>query len=256
MLFAAEEGQKEIPFVNAGGVVNAASFVPAPDNFIAPNSIISIFGDDLALRTQAVTVDTLAGGRLPLSLGGVTVRIGNQAAPLYFVSPTQINAQVPASLRGRPQAWKLVVVREGLQDNVVTDVFVRESAPGLFPVVAHTNFSVVGRGDQVGAAPALPGEVVILFGTGFGPTQPPVEEGQLPPFAASLTLPSRVLLNGEELPEENVLYFGQAPFFAGLQQVNVRLPATLDPGDYEVVVEVAGTVSQAGVMIAVDRPLE
>jgi uncharacterized protein (TIGR03437 family) len=256
MLFAAEEGQKEIPFVNAGGVVNAASFVPAPDNFIAPNSIISIFGVDLALRTQAVTADTLQGARLPFSLGGVTVRIGGQSAPLYFVSPTQINAQVPASLVGRIQPWKLVVVREGLQDVVEIDVSVRASAPGLFPVVAHTNFSVVGRGSPTGSVPAIPGEVVILFGTGFGPTQPPVEEGQLPPFAASLTLPSRVFLGGVELPEEDVLYFGQAPFFAGLQQVNVQLPEELETGDYEVVVEVDGTMSQTGVMIAVDRPDE
>lgn len=256
MLFAAEEGQKEIPFIHASGIVNAASFVPAPDNFVAPNSIISIFGVDLALRTQAVTTDTLEAGRLPLHLGGVSVRIGGQGAPLYFVSPTQINAQVPASLVGRPQPWKLTVIREGLQDLVETDVYVRKSAPGLFPVVAHTDYSVVGRGDPIGSTPAVPGEAVVLFGTGFGPTQPPVEEGQLPPFAASLTLPSRVFLNGLELPEENVLYVGQAPFFAGLQQVNIRLPNALSTGDYEVLVEVAGMRSQMGVTISVDAPIE
>jgi uncharacterized protein (TIGR03437 family) len=122
--------------------------------------------------------------------------------------------------------------------------------------VAHTDYSVVGRGDPIGSTPAVPGEAVVLFGTGFDPMQPPVEEGQLPPFAASLTLPSRVFLGGLELPEENVLYVGQAPFFAGLQQVNIRLPDALPKGDYEVVVELAGATTQIGVMISVDAPIE
>lgn len=252
MLFAAEKGHKEIPSVHAGGVVNGASFVPAPDNFVAPNSIVSIFGVDLALRTEAVTSDTLQAGRLPLSLGGVSVLIGSQRAPLYFVSPTQINAQLPASLVGRPQPWALRVVREGLLDTAEAQVLVRDSAPGLFPIVAHVDFSVVGRGDPAGSWPAAPGEIVILFGTGFGPTQPPVEEGQLPPFAASTLLPHRVFLGGQELAPEQVLYFGQAPLFAGLQQVNIVLPQGLAAGDHEVQVEVAGAMSQAGVMIAVE----
>lgn len=253
MLFAAEKGHKEIPLVHAGGVVNGASFVPAPDNFVAPNSIVSIFGADLALRTEAVTSATLQGGRLPLNLGGVSVLIGGQRAPLYFVSPTQINAQLPANLVGRPQPWALRVVREGLLDAAEAQVLVRESAPGLFPVVAHVDFSVVGRGDPAGSWPAAPGEIVILFGTGFGPTQPPVEEGQLPPFAASTLLPHRVFLNGQELPQEQVLYFGQAPLMAGLQQVNIVLPEGLATGDYEVQVEVAGAMSQPGILIAVEE---
>jgi uncharacterized protein (TIGR03437 family) len=258
MLFAAEKGRKEIPLVHAGGVVNGASFVPAPDNFVAPNSIVSIFGVDLALRTEAVTGDSLEGGKLPLRLGGVTVRIGTQQAPLYFVSPTQINAQLPANLTPRPQPWKLTIVREGLSNppSAEADVYVRESAPGLFPVVAHVDFSVVGRGEPEGSWPAAPGEIVILFGTGFGPSQPPVDTGQLPPFAADTLLPSRVFIGGEELPPEQVLYFGQAPLFAGLQQVNIVLPEGLATGDYEVQVEVGGALSQTGVTIAVDERLE
>ena len=254
MLFAAEKGRKEIPLVYAGGVVNGASFVPAPDNFVAPNSIISIFGEDMALRTEPVTSDTLEAGRLPLSLGGVSVQIGGQLAPLYFVSPTQINAQLPANLVGRTQPWKLRVVREGLghPPAAEADVYVREAAPGLFLVVAHVDFSVVGRGDPPGSWPAAPGEIVILFGTGFGPSQPPVDSGQLPPFAASTQLPHRVFLAGQELAPEQVLYFGQAPLFAGLQQVNIVLPEGLTPGDYEVQVEVGGAMSQTGVVIAVE----
>lgn len=258
MLFAAEKGRKEIPFVHAGGVVNGASFVPAPDNFMAPNSIISIFGEDLALRTEAVTSDTLQAGRLPLSLGGITLHIGGQLAPLYFVSPTQINAQLPDNLTPRPDPWKMTVIREGLGNAPAAEalVYVREAAPGLFPVVAHVDFSVVGRGEPAGSWPAAPGEIVILFGTGFGPTQPPVDTGALPPFAAPALLPHRVFVGGQELTSEQVLYFGQAPLFAGLHQVNIVVPDGLATGDYAVQVEVAGALSQTGVLIAVDANLE
>src|SRR5690606_12996008 len=142
--------------------------------------------------------------------------------PLYFVSPTQINAQLPDSLTPRPAPWKLTISREGLGTPVAeADVFVRESAPGLFPVVAHVDFSVVGRGEPAGSRPAAPGEIVILFGTGFGPTQPPVDTGELPPYGASALLPYRVFVSGQELSPERILYFGQAPLFAGLHQVNI-----------------------------------
>jgi uncharacterized protein (TIGR03437 family) len=191
-------------------------------------------------------------------LGGINVRIGGQLAPLYFVSPTQINAQLPDSLTPRLPPWKLTVNREGLGNSTVaeTEVHVREAAPGLFPVVAHVDFSVVGRGEPAGSWPAAPGEIVILFGTGFGPTQPPVDTGELPPFAAPAQLPHRVFVGGQELAPEQVLYFGQAPQFAGLHQVNIVLPAGLGTGDYEVQVEVAGALSQTGLVIAVDEGLD
>ena len=108
----------------------------------------------------------------------------------------------------------------------------------------------------VGTAAAVLALGLGLFGTGFGPTQPPVDTGQLPPFAASALLPHRVFLGGQELAPEQVLYFGQVPLFAGLHQVNIVLPEGLATGDYEVQVEVAGALSQTGVMIAVDRNLE
>ena len=250
-LIAAEKGNKEIPAVYAGGVVNAASFVPAPDNFVAPGSIVSIFGEDLSLRTRAAT-GRLDRGRLPLELGGVQVRVGGQLAPLFFVSPGQINLQIPASLAARPQPWRAVVVREGLDSAAADEVHVRPTAPGLFPVVAHADFSLVGRGELEGSTPARAGETVILFGTGFGPTDPPVVEGLLPTFIAPIVLPHRIFLNGSELPPEATYYIGQAPGLAGLQQINLTLPVALEAGDHEVIVEVAGAASQPGVLIAVD----
>ena len=249
-LFAAEPARKQAPTVSAGGVVNAASFVPAPDNFVAPLSIISIFGEDLALRT--VTASATAAGRLPVDLGGVTVRIGGVTAPLFYVSPTQINAQVPGELVPRGRPWPVRVSREGLLSPIADEVHVKWAAPGLFAVFLRADYSLVGRNPEIGATPAAPGEAVIVFGTGFGRTNPEVSAGGLPPGRADVVLPWSVWVGGRMLSHENVLYVGQAPRFAGLYQVNLIIPEDMPAGDHEVQVEVAGEYSQAGVILAVE----
>lgn len=248
---AAEPAHKQAPSVAVGGVVNAAGFTPAPDNFVAPGGIISIFGVDLSLRTKTARAEDLVNGRLPLSLGGVAVYVGHIRIPLFYVSPDQINAQVPLATVARERPWPLVVVRESLRSNE-TEVHVRAAAPGLFPVVTHADFSLVGRGAPPGATPARPGDVVILFGSSFGPTTPVYDAGRLAKRPAELALPGSVRLDERTLPPDAVLYTGLTPGFAGLYQVNVRLPKDLAPGDWEVFVEVAGAVSQPGVRVAVD----
>ena len=250
-LFAAEAGRKDIPVVYEGGVVNAAGFTPAPENFVAPGSIVSIFGDDLALRTRAVSPADLDNGLLPSTLGGVWVILGGQRIPLYYVSPTQINAQVPFELAPGQGPWRLIVSREGLTA-AAAEVKVVRAAPGLFPVALHADFRVVGRGELEGSLPLHPGEVVLLYGTGFGPVVPVVETGELPQKAAGLVLPLDVWLGDERLPPEAVLYAGQAPGFAGLYQVNVEIPERPFAEDPEVRVEVNGARSQPGFRLAVD----
>lgn len=249
-LTGAETGRRHAPILNIDGVVNAASFAGAPDNFVAPNSIISIFGVDLSLRTKQVSDGDLVRGRLPLVLGGVQVRIGEIPAPLYFVSPQQINAQVPSEIT--PGEWPLTIVRENLSGENAARVKVRAAAPGLFPFVIHTDYTLVGHGEPEGATPARPGEIVLIFGTGFGPTAPAVFSGELPEFAAPVVLPARAWLGAAVLPGHLLHYVGLAPGFAGLYQINVELPADMTPGDLEFRIEIDGASSQAGVTIAVE----
>jgi adhesin/invasin len=248
-LTGAETGRRRAPFLNIDGVVNGASFAAAPDNFVAPNSIISIFGIDLSLQTKQVSQGDLVRGRLPLVLGGVQVRIGEIPAPLYFVSPQQINAQVPSEIT--PGEWQLVVVRENLSGGNAARVKVRTAAPGLFRYVTHTDYTLVGRGDPKGSTPARAGEVVILFATGLGATAPAVFAGELPDFAAPVVLPVRAWLEDAMLPDYLLLYVGQAPGFAGLYQINLELPADIAPGDPQVRIEIDGVKSQEGVRIVV-----
>lgn len=252
----AETGRRYAPTIEVGGVVNAASFKSAPDNFLVANGIISIFGVDLSLRTATAGPGDLVRGRLPTSLGSVTVSIANQPAPLYFVSPGQINAQAPTALPAG-QA-EILINREGLLSNRVW-VKVREEDPGLFmfvgrPVATHLDYTLVGRGEVEGSTPARPGEFVVLFGTGMGKTNPSFLQGVLPLSGAALVKPVQVLLRGQPLSEEFVPYAGQAPGLAGVYQVNILLPPDLAPGEAEVIVEIDGARSQAGLTLAIDAP--
>jgi uncharacterized protein (TIGR03437 family) len=250
-LFAAEAGRKDIPVVYEGGVVNAAGFTPAPDNFVAPGSIVSIFGDDLALRTRTVTPADLENSLLPVTLGGVWVILGGQRIPLYYVSPTQINAQIPFELAPGQGVSRLIVSREGLTATAAEIKLVR-AAPGLFPVALHADYRIVGRGEIEGSVPLRPGDVALLFGTGLGPMVPVVETGELPLKPARLVLPLDVWLGEERLPPSAVLYAGQAPGFAGLYQVNVKLPDGPFAQDPEIRVEVDGARSQPGFHIPIE----
>ncbi len=255
MLAGAENERRYAPSVYINGVVNGASFTPAPDNFIVPNGIISIFGEDLALRTRQVSQEDLFQGRLPYSLGGVSVRIAGQPAPVYFVSPRQINVQAPARLPAGEAPLR--INRESLVSNEVK-VKVRAIDPAFFmalgrPVIAHLDYSIVGRGEIQGSTPALPGEYVVLFMTGLGPTVPSVLEGQLPGITTLLPAIG-IWLGGRLLPPRFVTYAGHAPGLAGVYQVNLLLPGDIPAGDPEIFVEIEGLRSQPGMLLAVDPP--
>ncbi len=263
MLFGAETGRRHAPSIFVGGVVNGASFRPAPDNFVTANSIISIFGDDLSLRTRVVRPDDLVKGRLPESLSGVSVIIGGVPAPLYYVSPRQINCQVPSFVVSG--MFTVRVNRESLLSPPET-IEVRSVSPGLFgwpaeredntlPAVAtHQNFRPIGRDSPEGATPVRGGELLILWATGMGPTTPPVLSGELPNFASFALLPVRVLLNDVAVLGRDILYAGQAPGFAGLYQINVLLPEDAPSGEVGVAVEVDGVASQPGMTVSIDPP--
>src|SRR5690606_1602442 len=99
--FAAEAERKWAPLVSQGGVVNAAGFATDQEVSAAPGSIIAIFGVELAAFARAAGVEDLVGSKLPKVLGGVEVQIHGLSAPLYYVSPNQINCQIPIELRPR-----------------------------------------------------------------------------------------------------------------------------------------------------------
>ena len=161
---------------------------------------------------------------LPQSLGGVTVRIGDRLLPLMFVSPGQINLQLPPDLLTGPNA--LAVSVPGLPDALAPFTVVRD-APGLFQqVVNNQAFAVVLHEDGslvTSDSPARQGELLSLYGTGFGPTAPTRPEGfAVPALPAYALLDAAAILVGDAtLTPENAF---AAPGRVGIDVVQFRLP--------------------------------
>ncbi len=237
--------RRESPRINAGGIVNAASNLPAPDNFVSPGAIVSIYGTGFSNETREVRPEDLSGGFLPETLAGVSVFFGPVPAPLFYASPQQINAQVPLTLQ--PGEWEVKVRFQNLEagDRAV----VRPYSPGLFGVSRHADGTVVSRD-----APARASEVISFFGTGFGATRPPVHTGELaPPGPTWLDAKVEAKIGETLLAPDDILYGGLAPGFAGLYQFNLRIPATAPSADLEVMVKAGDDWSQTGVRVPVVR---
>lgn len=211
------------PTISAGGVVNGASFAPAPVP-VAPGSIISIFGLNLAPTTLAATQTPL-----PAQLAGTSVTINGAPAPLFFVSPGQINAQLP--FETAPGTATAVVTNAAGSSNPLT-FNVAASSVGIFQYLP-SNRAVVQNQDGSLNSPANPearGNVIVVYLTGQGAVNPPVPTGEAAPLdhVSPAVLPWAANIGGKPA---NVLFLGLTPAFVGLAQANIQIPQDVTPGD-------------------------
>jgi uncharacterized protein (TIGR03437 family) len=241
----AAEPIRGAPFYTSESIVNAATNLPGP---LAPLALVSMYGKDLAFVTRALTPDDLRGGYLPTTLigSGVSITIDNIAVPVLFVSPTQVNFLIPGNIiPGRRS------IRLSLNGRLGPDVAVQlaEASPGLFAledaiaIATHADGSLVNR-----TSPAVPEEVVVVYAAGLGVTQPTVNGLAVPSSAATISARSKfeVLLNGEPIPDDHILYAGITPGFAGLYQVNCRIPRSA-PADPEIRFRIMNQISPSSV---------
>lgn len=236
------------PVFAAGGVVNAASFLPGP---VSPGEMITMFGSGIGPATLT-GLKLTESGFIDTSLAGTRVLFDGTPAPLIYVSSAQLSAIVPYAVAGK-NATQVQIEYQGVRSSSV-QLAVAAAAPGLFASDSS------GRGQAAAfnqdgslnsaAQPAARGTVVILFGTGEGPTDPAGADGK--PAGDPLPKPSapvRVMIGSAAA---QVLYGGAAPGFAGLLQLNVLVPEDAPSGDaVPVVVTVGDAPSQAGVTLAI-----
>jgi len=211
------------PKIDSNGIVNAAHLAGVG---VSPGGLISIFGSNLASAARPAPPIPY----LPDELGGTSVKVGTFKARLLYVSPTQINAQVPVELTDQTTPVKVSV--GGLETDAVT-MKVLPYDPGLFtfdgvpagPAAAlKADYTAVSS-----ASPAQKGTVIMLFGTGFGPVSPSVGSGQPGKDSLNLTVQTPAVLFGDR--PGKVLYSGLAPGLVGVYQVNVEVPADAPTGD-------------------------
>jgi uncharacterized protein (TIGR03437 family) len=221
-----------IPSLNPGTVISASGF--GAFTSAAPGSWIEIYGSSLATDTRQWKATDFKGANAPTSLDGTSVTVGGQAAYIAYISPTQVNAQVPSNVGSGPQP---VIVSTADGASAPFSLNVNLTQPGLWappsfqiggtPYAAalftdYTTF-VLPTGAIAGVAsrPAHPGDSIILYGIGFGAVSPNVEAGVITGQANALTTPVQIFLGGVAA---QVTYAGLAPGTVGLYQFNVVVP--------------------------------
>ena len=211
-----------VPYIVPAGVSNAAGATPSSS--VAPGSLISIFGQGLAPTVQV-------GPSNPLlqTLQGVTVTVNNMILPLMFVSPQQINAQLPSGLADGN--YTLEVHNAG-QPDVTAQFTVARNAPGIFfQTVNSQQIAIAFHGDGslvTAAQPAAAGETITVLGTGFGPYNKNVVDGFYPPNPAPALADSVTANVGGQavVPEWSTA----APGYTGMTLTAFQVPSGLPGG--------------------------
>jgi uncharacterized protein (TIGR03437 family) len=217
-----------------GGIVNAASSQP----LVAPGSLVSIYGTNLAKETGNATETPL-----PLTLNGSAVLINGNAVPLLFVSPTQINAQVPfEATLGRAT----VVVKANGHTSAPAAVEVRATAPGILTIPPGNHALAQNAGDwSLNSAqnPARPEDCVIVYLTGQGLVDKPMATGAAAPTNPLLTPLASVQVKIGGQPAR-VLFAGLTPGLVGLLQINAIVPS-LATGEQALEVSIGDVAANA-----------
>jgi uncharacterized protein (TIGR03437 family) len=249
---------------------NAASFQPT----FSSGSMVSIFGMDFQTsgRTRTAGPGDYVNGAYPTELGCLGVQVTGPGVtqpvslPIMYVSPGQINAQMP-EFTGTGPVMLTVTLNPGASSGVNSPVATINSLQAFSPAfftfpnstsiaaeVANTYTIVADPSVVAGASPAQPGDVVSLYGTGFGDVTPASAGGlgMLANGQASLTNPITVTIGGVTVDSSDVWYAGLSPgSISGLYQFNVKIPASTAAGNVPVIISVGGVQTQTGATIPI-----
>jgi minor extracellular serine protease Vpr len=232
---------RAVPTISAGGIVNGASFEAGKP--VAPGSYVSIFGSNLSDFTDFATTSIL-----PLVIDFASVSFDVPSAKisvpgrLIFISPGQVNVQVPWELQGQSQAQVKMTINFSY-GNVIA-LALSDYAPAFFEssgavAALDAKFSAITAGN-----PARQGQAVQLFANGLGPlnNQPATGDPAVAsPLATCKSVPT-VMIGGKNAVGS---FCGLAPGFPGLYQVNVTVPTGLTPGVNPITLAIGGQTSKS-----------
>lgn len=251
----------QTPAISANGVVNAATF--QANEPLAPGGLMSIFGT--ALASSLANADSVP---FSTSLAGVSVKLTNGAdasqafdAPISYVQPddptknvpAQINAQVPwsSNVTNGPLSFNVVVTRNGVPSQPMS-VTIGPFSPGIFAfngqraIVANVDGTFTWPTGLVAGAPshpAKPGDIVIIYATGLGAVDSPVQDGNNSIDKLRNTLVKPVVLIGGA--SAVVQFSGLSPQFPGVNQINAVVPNIAASDSVPIQLQIGGITTPA-----------
>lgn len=245
-----------------GAVITASSY--GGFAALAPGTWMEIYGTDLAnVSSQIWSGADFNGNSAPTALGATTVTIGGQLAFIDFVSPLQVNAQVPSNVAAGPQTV-IVNTPGGASASFTVTVNVTQPgllAPAVFKLPAGQYIGALSADEKtfvlppnaiagVSSARAKPGDVIVLYGVGFGPVTPDIPAGQIVTQANQLSGNLQVSFAG--VPAR-VDYAGLIGGFLGLYQFNVVVPNVAASDTVPLTFSLNGTANPQTLIVAISN---
>ena len=229
--------------ISPGGITNAASF---DNTALAPGSLASLFGVFTGTNTT-----TASSSPWLTTLSGLSVKFNNVAAPLYYVSATQVNVQVPWEMASVSTAAVTVTVN-GVA-SPPQSIPISSTAPGVFQYGQNQGIATNALSANLitAANPARPGLTYLtIYCTGLGlvTNQPATGVAASSTLLSHATLTPTVTIGG--VPT-NATFAGLSPGFIGLYQINVQVPAGTPVGNSVPLIVLMAGKPAATVFIAV-----
>jgi len=223
----------QAPVLNANGIVNGFTFLSGAA--LAPGMVASAFGSGLTTSPNPVSPGTTP---LPTQFQNTQLVVGGFVAPLYFLSTSQLNVQIPAELAALQQVPAVGVVNNEL--TLPVQITVVPTAPG---VAASTDGSVIAQDSNfnliTSSSPAHPGESIVIYAVGMGATNPAVPSNTPAPglnpgdTLAKATVQPVVKVNNQTA---QIQFAGLTPGAIGLYQINFVVPTNAPAGSLSLTV--------------------
>lgn len=234
------------PASRVDSVVNAAGYQPA----IASGGFVSIVGTGFAKSSRTWSTSDFSGNNLPNALDGVSVAIDGKPAYVEYISPTQINAIAPDDDTIGPVEVQVTTPQGAsypgtvLKQRLSPAFFTYQSGTTSYVAAVHLDGSLVGPSGP-SSRPAVPGEVIEIYGAGLGPTNPASPTSQLVAQPATVSLPATVTVGGV-----NALVQWAGIVSPGLYQLYVQIP-NVPAGDQPILAGASGFQSPANIFILI-----
>ncbi|MEZ5355066.1 MAG: choice-of-anchor V domain-containing protein [Bryobacteraceae bacterium] len=243
--------------------IKNASFSAAdtsPFQASAPNTLITLGGRGFNAPgvNRGVTGSDITAGQFPTELGCAAVEIGGKRAPMIFTNPTQINAQVPFDA-GEGTVPVRVILNPGTPNEIrgeAVNLPLTDYSPGFFKLLPTPCIVATFQDGSLSGDPSLftslpvrgakTGDILTLYATGLGFTEPVYKSGEIVGAAAKARDAVSIEWNGVAMAAADILYVGSSPgSISGLFQINLRVPGAVRPNAHnQIRIRVGDKVSQ------------